>query len=265
MTTTIQHTARGPRPQAAVETTGIPMTRLIRVELRKLVDTRAGRWLLTGITLVTLAAVGVYLGAADASELTFQRLVNVTVLPQSWLLPVLGIMAVTSEWTQRTGLVTHTLEPRRGRVLAAKFAATGVLGGLTVVLALVVAVLANVLGTALLDGNGSWSYGLDGLRDTVLFQSLSLLAGLALGTLLMNTAAAVAVYFILPTAFGLVFSMVDSLAGVAEWIDLTTSQAPLFDHSIAGVEWLHLLATTTWWILLPLAAGLWRLLHREIK
>jgi ABC-2 type transport system permease protein len=265
MTTTIQHTPGAPRSQVAAGAIGIPMTRLIRVELRKLVDTRAGRWLLVGIALVTLAAVVVYLVSADASELTFQRFVNVAVLPQAWLLPVLGIMAVTSEWTQRTGLVTHTLEPRRGRVLTAKFAATGALGSLTVVLALVVAVLANVLGTALLDGNGSWSYGLDGLRDTVLFQLLSLLAGLALGTLLMNTAAAVAVYFILPTAFGLVFSMVDSLAGVAEWIDLTTSQAPLFDHSIAGVEWLQLLATTTWWILLPLAAGLWRLLHREIK
>ena len=174
-------------------------------------------------------------------------------------------MAVNSEWTQRTGLVTHTLEPRRSRVLAAKFAATGLLGGLTVVLALGVAAGANVLGSALMDGNGAWTYGIDGLRDTVLFQSLSLLAGLALGTLLMNTAAAVVVYFVLPTAFGLVFSMVDSLTGVAGWTDLTTAQAPLFDHSISGVEWLQLLATTTWWILLPLAAGVWRLLHREIK
>jgi ABC-type transport system involved in multi-copper enzyme maturation permease subunit len=241
------------------------MTRLIRVELRKLVDTRAGRWLLAGIAVVTLAAVAVYLLSADPSDLTFQHFVNVTVLPQSWLLPVLGIMAVTSEWTQRTGLVTHTLVPRRSRVLAAKFAATGLLGGLAVVLALAVAAGANVLGSALLDGNGAWTYGIDGLRDTVLFQALSLLAGLALGTLLMSTAAAVVVYFVLPTAFGLVFSMVDSLTGVAGWIDLTTSQGPLFDHSISGVEWLHLLATTTWWILLPLAVGLWRLLHREIK
>ncbi len=265
MTTTTQHTPRIPRPGAAGGVAGIPMTRLIRVELRKLVDTRAGTWLLVGIGLVTVAAVAVYLFAADAADLTFARFVNVTVLPQSWLLPVLGIMAVTSEWTQRTGLVTHTLEPRRSRVLAAKFAATGLLGGLAVVLALAVAALANVLSSALLDGNGAWIYGADGLRDTVLFQVLSLLAGLALGTLLMNTAAAVVVYFVLPTAFGLAFSMVDSLTGVAGWIDLTTSQGPLFDHSISGVKWLQLLATTTWWILLPLAAGLWRLLHREIK
>ncbi len=264
-TTTTQRTPRLPRPGAGGQSAGIPLTRLITVELRKLVDTRAGRWLLVGITLATVAAVGVYLFTADASDLTFQHFVNVTVLPQSWLLPVLGIMAVTSEWTQRTGLVTHTLEPRRGRVLAAKFAATGLLGGVAVVLALAAAAGANVLASALLDGNGAWAYGIDGLGDTVLFQALSLLAGLALGTLLMNTAAAIALYLLLPTAFGLLFTMVDSLTGVAGWIDLSTSQAPLFDHSIAGVEWLQLLATTTWWILLPLAAGLWRLLHREIK
>jgi ABC-type transport system involved in multi-copper enzyme maturation permease subunit len=265
MTTTAPHTTTLPRTDAAGGPAGIPLNRLIRVELRKLVDTRAGLWLLVGIGLATVAAVAVYLFTADASELTFAHLVNVTVLPQSWLLPVLGIMAVTSEWTQRTGLVTHALVPRRNRVLAAKFAATGLLGGLAVVLALAVAAGANLLASGLMDGNGDWAYGIAGLRDTVLFQALSLLAGLALGALLMNTAAAVALYFLLPTAFGLVFSMVDSLTGVAGWIDLTTSQGPLFDHSIAGVEWLELLATTTWWILLPLAAGLWRLLHREIK
>lgn len=175
------------------------------------------------------------------------------------------MMAVTSEWTQRTGLVTHTLEPRRSRVLAAKFAATGVLGALAIALALAVAALANVLGSALLHGNGSWTYGIDGLGETVLFQALSLLQGLALGTLLMNTAAAIVVYFVVPTAFGLVFSMVGSLTSVAGWIDISTSQAPLFDHSIAGGEWLQLLATTTSWVLVPMAAGLWRLLHREIK
>ena len=35
--------------------------------------------------------------------------------------------------------------------------------------------------------------------------------------------------------------------------------------TISGDEWLQLLATTTRWILLPLVAGLWRLLRREIE
>ena len=37
------------------------------------------------------------------------------------LLPVLGILLVTSEWSQRTAMVTFTLEPSRSRVIAAKF------------------------------------------------------------------------------------------------------------------------------------------------
>ena len=139
------------------------------------------------------------------------------------------------------------------------------LSALAIVLAVAVAALANVLGSALMDGHGAWGYGLGCLRDTMLFQALSLLQDLPLGTLLMNTAAAIVVYLLLPTAFGLLFSMVESLTGVASWIDISTSQAPLFDHSISGVAWLQLLVTTTGWILASLAAGLWRLLHREIK
>ncbi len=267
MTTTTPSTVTTRRPGAAGGTAGaasIPMTRLIRVELRKLVDTRAGVWLLAALAVATAATVTIYGLASDASDLTFADFVNATVLPQATLLPMLGIMAVTSEWTQRTGLVTHTLEPGRSRVLAAKFAATGILGVLAVGLALAVAAVANVLGSALLHGDGSWAYGVGGVRDTLLYQLLSLLQGLALGTLLMNTAAAVVLYFAVPIAFTLVSTMVASLRDVAGWLDLASSQEPLLDHSVSGVAWLHLLATTVWWILLPLAAGLWRLLHREI-
>ncbi len=268
MTTTTSDIPEIRPPDAAggpAATDRVPATRLVRVELRKLVDTRAGAWLLVLIALVTAAAVIVYLFATDASGLTFEHFVDVTVLPQSVLLPVLGIMAVTTEWTQRTSLVTHTLEPERRRVVAAKFAATAVLGFLAVVLALAVAAVANILGAALRHGDGSWAYGAGGLRDTALLQLLSLVQGLAFGMLLMNTAAAIVLYFALPGAFNLLFSMVDSLKDAAGWIDLGRSQAPLMDHAIAGIEWLHLLATTTWWLLLPLAAGMVRLLRREIK
>ena len=245
--------------------TGVPLGRLLRVELRKLLDTRAGLWLLAAVGLLTAAAVGIYLFAAEPGRLTFRDFVDVTVLPQATLLPVLGILAVTTEWTQRTGLVTHALEPNRGRVLAMKFAATGIFGALAIGLALAAAAVGNVLGMAMFDGNGSWAYGATGLRDTLLYQGLSLLQGLALGALLMNTAAALVGYFVLPTVFYLLFTLVDGLQGAAPWIDLGTSQDPLLSHTIGGVEWLQLSATTVWWILLPLAAGVWRLLHREIK
>jgi ABC-2 type transport system permease protein len=244
---------------------GTPLGRLLRVELRKVLDTRAGMWLLVAVGLLTAAAVVIHLFAAKPAELTFRAFVDVTVVPLSALLPVLGILAVTTEWTQRTGLVTHSLEPRRGRVLAMKFAATGIVGASAIGLALAAATVANVLGMAMLDGNGSWAYGASDLRDTVLFQGLSLLQGLALGALLMNTAAALAGYFVLPTVFYLLFAQIHGLHEAAPWIDLGTSQDPLLSHTIDGVEWVQLTATTIWWILLPLVAGVWRLLHREIK
>ena len=186
-------------------------------------------------------------------------------LPVVMSVATLGIMAVTTEWTQRTTLVTHTLEPARRRVVAAKFAATAVLWFLAVVLAYAVAAVANILGAALRHGDGSWAYGTVGLRDTALLQLLSLVHGLAFGMLLMNTAAAIVLYFTAPGAVHLLFSTVGSLKGSAAWFDLGASQAPLTDHSIAGIGWLQLLTTTVLWLLLPLAAGMVRLLRREIK
>ena len=46
-----------------------------------------------------------------------------------YFLPILIIMLVTSEASQRNGLVTFTLEPRRSRVVVAKFIAGVALGG----------------------------------------------------------------------------------------------------------------------------------------
>ena len=42
----------------------VPLGRLVQVELRKLTDTRAGRWLLLTIALLTAAVVTIFLFAA---------------------------------------------------------------------------------------------------------------------------------------------------------------------------------------------------------
>ena len=36
------------------------------------------------------------------------------------ILPMIAILSVTSEWSQRSGLTTFTLVPHRGRVILAK-------------------------------------------------------------------------------------------------------------------------------------------------
>jgi ABC-2 type transport system permease protein len=248
------------------QTRRVGLSRLIRLELRKATDTRAGMWLLIAIGLLTLAAATIFLFAAESSELTYENFTGVTLTPQGFLLPVLGILAVTSEWSQRTGLVTFTLEPSRSRVVLAKFVAVVALGLAAVVLALVVGALFNVLGMGLMDGSGDWNLGLAGGRDFVLLQVMAVVQGLAFGMLLMNSAAAIVLYFVLPMAWAILFSQVDALKDIAPWVDLNTAQAPLFDdHSLTGTEWSQLVVTAAIWIVVPLAIGIVRLLRAELK
>ena len=203
----------------------IPLSRLVRVELRKMADTRSGKWLLIGIGVITLAVIAIFYATADPSDRTFFNFMAATNGPQGLLLPVLGILLVTSEWTQRTALVSFTLTPVRSRVLLAK-----VLGGLlagmaAIALTVVVAVLATVIGGA----ENAWAQvGLDDLAKFVLLQATGILQGLAFGLLFLNSSAAIVSYFVLPTALNILGSFWTAMAEVQPWFDLWSSQTPLF-------------------------------------
>src|SRR5262245_5117216 len=245
----------------------VKMSRLFRVALPKVSDTRAGMWLRIAIGAITLVAVTIFLFAAKSSELTYENFAAVTATPQGFILPVLGILLVTSEWSQRTGLVTFTLEPSRGRIVIAKFLAVLAIGLAAVALALAAAALFNVLGMGLANGAGDWDLGLAGARDFTLLQLMAIVQGLAFGMLFMNSAAAIVLYFVIPTAWSILFSLVSSLEDAGPWLDLGTAQQPLFDesHSLSATEWSQLLVTSLSWIVLPLAIGVVRLLRAELK
>ncbi len=103
-------------------TASIPFQRLVRVELRKSADTRAGRWLIGitfGLTLIADLLIAIILALKDEAVM-YGDLVAGAAFGSSLLLPVLGIMLVTSEWSQRTAMTTFALEPRRTRVVLAK-------------------------------------------------------------------------------------------------------------------------------------------------
>lgn len=166
----------------------IPFTRLVGVELRKMADTRSGRWLLIVIGVLTVLAVGLLIGFGDASDLDFSTLLEVTVAPQGFLLPVLGVLLVTSEWGQRSHLLTFTMVPHRGAILGAKVVAAVLFGLAAIVLAVVVAAIAALLfgGADPFEG-----FGVDLLGKLALAQSLGVLQGLAFGLLFLNSAAAI--------------------------------------------------------------------------
>ncbi len=241
----------------------VPFSRLTRVELRKMADTRAGFWLLAAIGLVTAAIIVIFFLAAPDEERTFLNFMGITATPQGFLLPVMGILLITSEWGQRTGLTTFALEPSRPRVIAAKVTAALLVGLAAIVVAIGLAALATVAGGQ----EGAWdNIGVDDLGKFALLQLSGLLQGLAFGLLLLNSAAAIVLYFVLPIAFNIVASIWTAMQDVAPWLDLGTSQQPLFSGTnLSGEEWAQLATGSALWILLPLLVGLFRVMRAEVK
>ena len=186
-----------------------------------------------------------------------------TATPQGFVLPVLGILLVTSEWGQRTALTTFALEPSRPRVIGAKIVAALLIGLAAIVVAVALAALATVVGGQ----DDAWAnIGVDDFAKFGLLQISGILQGLAFGLLLLNSAAAIVLYFVLPIAFNIIVTLWTRMQDVAPWIDLGTSQQPLFSGvNLSGEEWAQLATSSAIWILLPLAVGLWRVMRAEVK
>lgn len=245
-------------------TSRIPMARLVKVELRKMVDTRAGMWLMIAIGVITVVAVVIFGLAADEQDRTFNNFMGFTGTPQGFLLPVMGILLVTQEWSQRTAMVTFTLEPHRSRTLAAKVYAALLLGLAAILLAFATAAVATLAfgGSNGFDETG----GIDFVKFGVL-QATGVLQGLAFGLLFLNSAAAIVTYFVVPTVFSIVSEIWGWLNQRAPWVDLGTAQGPLFEESgnLSGEQWAQVGVTALIWVILPFVVGLWRMLRAEVK
>lgn len=271
----MSQTASPTRPPAGgldlSSTSPIPFTRLVKVELRKSYDTRAGFWLLavTAGLAALVMVITLIAAAVEGFAIEFGTLLATTTYTTTLLLPVLGIMLVTSEWGQRTSMTTFTLEPHRARVVLAKLVAGLVLALLVAVVAVVAAVVSNLLYGAVSSNPTSWELGETSLPGFLVLQGIGMLTGFALAALLLNTAAAIVVFFaysfVLPAVFAITSGLIGWVADVRPWVDFGNAQVPLFDWSMDGVEYAHLLVSGLIWLVLPLALGLWRVLRAEVK
>ncbi|MPQ99681.1 ABC transporter permease subunit [Modestobacter sp. I12A-02628] len=238
---------------------------LVRVELRKSWDTRAGSWLLLVIGLATLAVVLVQmLVVRDVVHTTGDHLAT-SQLPTAVLLPVVGILLVTSEWSQRTAMATFSLVPQRSRVLVAKVLAAAVLAVVGFAVSLLVSVLATALTPVLTDRESAWTLGTDVLLQSLLVQVLYVLVGVALGLLLLSSPLAIVLNFVLPTVFGIVTGLVSALSWVQEWLDLSTTTAPMFTGDLTGGGWTRLGVSLLLWLVAPMVLGWVRVLRTEIS
>jgi ABC-type transport system involved in multi-copper enzyme maturation permease subunit len=252
-------------------TARVPFLRLVRVELRKSYDTRAGMWLLLTIGLLTLLVEGIVLAVTTVQDepMNFGDFVGAAAFMTSVILPVLGIMLVTSEWGQRTAMVTFALEPRRPLIIAAKLVTGLVLTALTAAFAIAVGLVCNLLYAGIEGQSPSWEFGFNFLVGFLITQSFAMLGGFALATLFLNTPAAIVVFFVykwvLPGLFALGASLMGWFNDLSPWIDFQAAQLPVQDLSVNGAEWGHLLVSGFLWLVLPLAIGVWRVLRAEVK
>lgn len=255
------------QPAFTLDVSGTPATpffRLVGVEIRKTWDTRAGVWLLGTIVAITALAMVIFFSVADSQDRIFGNFIGFASTPQGFLLPVLGILLVTTEWSQRTAMVTFALEPSRTRVIGAKVVAALVWGAGAFVAAVLIATLFTLVGGA--DGKFE-DVGLTVFALFFVLQLMTILQGLAYGLILLNTPAAIVTFFVLPIASSIIFGTISGLHDVAPWLDLGTAQTPLFegDFDLSGEEYAQLGTSMLLWIVLPFVAGWFRVMRAEVK
>jgi ABC-2 type transport system permease protein len=238
------------------------LARLTAVELRKMTDTRAGFWLQLAVGALTVVVVAAACLFARPEDQTLRSMLAIAVAPASILLPIVGILLVTSEWSQRTGMVTFALVPRRGRVIAAKLLASVVLSLVALALCVAVALVGTAVAAPGLDHTWALPVGL--LGQHVVSMGTGMISGAALGAALLASAPAIVGQFALPLAWALAGRLA-GLDTIVRWLDPTSSLAPMTEHLMDATEWAHAGTTLALWMVVPLAVGLWRIQRGEIR
>ena len=231
--------------------------RLVAVELRKMFNTRAGFWLQVATVAMTVVAVIARSVTGDAADHTFASVLSVGLLPAAVLLPVAGILLVTSEWSQRTGMITFALVPVRSRILGAKLIASIVLS----LAMLVTAVAVVAAGVAAVDG--TWSDAGTLIAQSAVYLTTGMVVGLAFGTILLASAPALVALFALPITWTAVASL-SFFAGAAPWLDTRLAVAPLHEEVLSATQWAQAGTALALWMLLPLLIGIWRITRAEV-
>jgi hypothetical protein len=259
------------RPRAHRERPVRPISfaRVTGVELRKMFDTRSGFWLLASVFITAALATGAIVLFAPDSALTYGSFAAAIGFPMTVILPVIALLSVTSEWSQRSGLTTFSLVPHRGRVVAAKLVCAVGVGVASMAVAMVVGAVGNLVGTAITGTPLVWDMSTTELALIVLGNVLNMLIGFTLGVLVRNSAGAIVAYFV----YSFVLSSLSVLLAANQewyrhlqpWVDFNFAQGALFDGPLTGEQWANLAVAGVPWLVLPLGVGLWLLRRSEVK
>jgi hypothetical protein len=186
---------------------------------------------------------------------------DVAVRPAAVLLPIAGVLLVTSEWSQRTGMITFALVPVRSRIMGAKLVASLILAAGMLVTAVVIAA-AGVL-AASPDVDGTWSDVAILIAQSGFYLTTGMIVGVAFGMVLLASAPAIVALFALPITWTAVAAL-SVFADVAPWLDTRLALDPLPREVFSATQWAHAGSALALWMLLPLMIGIWRITRREV-
>jgi ABC-2 type transport system permease protein len=235
--------------------------RLVAVELRKMLNTRAGFWLQIATVAITVVAVSARAVVGDAADHTFAAVLDIGVKPAAVLLPVAGILLVTSEWSQRTGMITFALVPVRSRVLGAKLVASLILALAMLVMSVGLVAAGVLVASPGLDG--TWSDVATLIGQSAVYLTGGMIVGVAFGAILLASAPAIVALFTLPITWTALASL-SFFADAAPWLDTRLALAPLPQQALSATQWAHAGTALALWMLLPLLIGIWRITRREV-
>ncbi|QBX55346.1 ABC transporter permease [Nocardioides seonyuensis] len=257
------------RDVQAVRVAPVPLGRVVRVELRKMFDTRSGFWLMASIVIFALLTmIGVVLFAPD-EDLTFYTFAKALGFPMTLVLPMIAALSITGEWSQRTGLSTFTMVPDRSRVLLAKTISSVVVGVVAMFFALAVGVVGNLVGTAIAGTDLVWDVSAVEVFNIVLGSLLCLLTGTMLGMVFRSSAGALVAYLVLalvlPAIAGILSASEPGFVDIQPWVDANWARSFLFEGTPSAEQWAQIGVTTSFWLVLPALLGLRLVLRSEVK
>jgi ABC-2 type transport system permease protein len=247
----------------------IPLSRVVRVELRKMFDTRSGFWLIASLAITSLVATIATIAFAPDKDLTYYNFAKAVGFPITVILPMVALLAITSEWSQRSGLTTFTYVSSRRRVVWAKTLSSVIVAVASMLFAFVIGAVGNVAGSAIAGTSTVWDLSVGHALTIVLGNLVSMSVGTMLGMLLRSSAGGLVTYFVvtlvLPNLSQLLAGSQHWFQSLQPWVDLSFAQTALFEGMQTGAQWAHIATTVALWIVVPGYFGLRRVMRSEVK
>ncbi|MEV8147100.1 hypothetical protein AB0O52_03000 [Arthrobacter sp. NPDC080073] len=230
------------------------------VEMRKLVNTRSSRWLLSAMALLGMLMIAVFVvvSATRGEPINVSMMLAALALPAGIGAPIISILAVTSDWQHRDAIKFFVLQPKRGVLLLAKYLAVATFALGIILLVCAVAFVASAGFSAIAEYEmvlGDLAKSLWLLTCVTVIGTIS---GAAVASALLSTP--IAIVFVLFQSF-----VFDSLIGLFAGNATPFLQSATLSNVLTeGGNAIAAISSAAIWIIVPCVIGVWRNRTRDV-